>query len=218
MVLNEKTTASSSTRSVGIPERRSTVVRNRIDALESFRKQLEGADVDLLRESEGLRRAADGGRRRCSLRRRLRRALTRAGEQAKRPSGTRQGHARRHDRLGRPEAPRRTCFPGWLLEPRRSDLARVARRRTRGRAALRPPCRAWRQPSASMPYADHRRRRLKVPISSRDDTLAGAALRSACGAAWRRHPSPRLGAIGSTSFSNATSGASRGASPGGGLA
>jgi putative transposase len=48
--LNEKTTASSSTRSVGIPERRSTVVRNRIDALESFRKQLEGADVDLLRE------------------------------------------------------------------------------------------------------------------------------------------------------------------------
>src|SRR3990172_7868019 len=34
----------------GIPERRSTVVKNRIDALESFRKQLEGADVDLLRE------------------------------------------------------------------------------------------------------------------------------------------------------------------------
>jgi len=31
-------------------ERRSTVVRNRIDALEDFRKQLEGADVDLLRE------------------------------------------------------------------------------------------------------------------------------------------------------------------------
>jgi hypothetical protein len=29
--------------------RRSTVVRNRIDALEDFRKQLEGADVDLLR-------------------------------------------------------------------------------------------------------------------------------------------------------------------------
>jgi putative transposase len=26
------------------------VVRNRIDALEDFRKQLEGADVDLLRE------------------------------------------------------------------------------------------------------------------------------------------------------------------------
>jgi len=48
--LNERTTASSSTRSVGIPERRSTVVRNRIEDLEDFRKQLEGADVDLLRE------------------------------------------------------------------------------------------------------------------------------------------------------------------------
>src|SRR5918994_394672 len=34
----------------GNSERRSTVVRNRIDVLESFRKQLEGADVDLLRE------------------------------------------------------------------------------------------------------------------------------------------------------------------------
>jgi hypothetical protein len=35
---------------VGIPERRSTVVKDRIDALEEFRKQLEGADVDLLQE------------------------------------------------------------------------------------------------------------------------------------------------------------------------
>jgi hypothetical protein len=34
----------------GNSERRSTVVKNRIDALENFRKQLEGADVDLLRE------------------------------------------------------------------------------------------------------------------------------------------------------------------------
>jgi hypothetical protein len=34
----------------GNSERRSTVVKNRIDALEDFRKQLEGADVDLLRE------------------------------------------------------------------------------------------------------------------------------------------------------------------------
>jgi hypothetical protein len=48
--LNERTTASSSTRSVEIPERRSTVVKDRIDALEDFRKQPEGADVDLLRE------------------------------------------------------------------------------------------------------------------------------------------------------------------------
>ena len=34
----------------GNSERRSTVVTNRIDALEEFRKHLEGADVDLLRE------------------------------------------------------------------------------------------------------------------------------------------------------------------------
>ena len=34
----------------GNSERRSTVVKDRIDALEDFRKQLEGADVDLLRE------------------------------------------------------------------------------------------------------------------------------------------------------------------------
>jgi hypothetical protein len=50
----------------GIPERRSTVVRDRIDAWESLRKQLEGADVDPLREMVkeiDLRRAADGSRR-----------------------------------------------------------------------------------------------------------------------------------------------------------
>ena len=35
---------------MGISERRSTVVKDRIDALESFRKQLEDVDVDLLRE------------------------------------------------------------------------------------------------------------------------------------------------------------------------
>jgi len=41
VILNEK---------CGNSERRSTVVKDRIDALEDFRKQLEGADVDLLRE------------------------------------------------------------------------------------------------------------------------------------------------------------------------
>jgi hypothetical protein len=48
--LNEKTTASSSTRSVRNSERRSAVVDPTMNAVEAFRKQLDGAGIDVLRE------------------------------------------------------------------------------------------------------------------------------------------------------------------------
>jgi len=105
---------------VGISERRSTVVRDRIDALESFRKQLEGADVDLLREmvqvfAEQLMGAdadsicgADYGERspeRVNRRNGYRERAwdTRAGTIALQVPKLREG----------------TYFPEWLLEPRR---------------------------------------------------------------------------------------------------
>jgi hypothetical protein len=48
--LNEKTTASSSTGSSRNPERRSTVVDPTMDAVEALRKQLDSADIDVMRE------------------------------------------------------------------------------------------------------------------------------------------------------------------------
>jgi putative transposase len=118
--LNERTTASSSTRSVGIPERRSTVAKNRIDALEDFRKQLEGADVDLLREmvkvfAEQLMGAdadalcgADYGERSPER-------VNRRNGYRERPWDTRAGTIA----LAVPKLREGTYFPEWLLEPRR---------------------------------------------------------------------------------------------------
>jgi transposase-like protein len=118
--LNEKTTASSSTRSVGIPERRSTVVRNRIEDLEDFRKQLEGADVDLLREmvkvfAEQLMGAdadslcgADYGERSPER-------VNRRNGYRERAWDTRAGTIA----LAVPKLREGTYFPEWLLEPRR---------------------------------------------------------------------------------------------------
>jgi putative transposase len=118
--LNEKTTASSSTRSVGIPERRSTVVRNRIEDLEDFRKQLEGADVDLLRKmvkvfAEQLMGAdadalcgADYGERSPER-------VNRRNGYRERAWDTRAGTIA----LAVPKLREGTYFPEWLLEPRR---------------------------------------------------------------------------------------------------
>jgi putative transposase len=117
--LNEKTTASSSTRSVGIPER-STVVKDGIDALEDFRKQLEGADVNLLRGlvkvfAEQLMGAdadalcgADYGERSPER-------VNRRNGYRERPWDTRAGTIA----PAVPKLREGTCFPEWLLEPRR---------------------------------------------------------------------------------------------------
>jgi putative transposase len=105
---------------VGIPERRSTVVRNRIDALEDFRKQLEGADVDLLREmvkvfAEQLMGAdadvlcgADYGERSPER-------VNRRNGYRERAWDTRAGTIA----LAVPKLREGTYFPEWLLEPRR---------------------------------------------------------------------------------------------------
>jgi len=119
--LNEKTTASSSTRSVeGTRMRRSTVVKDRIDQLQDFRKQLEGADVDMLREmvklfAEQLMGAdadalcgADYGERSPER-------TNRRNGYRERPWDTRAGTIA----LAVPKLREGTYFPEWLLEPRR---------------------------------------------------------------------------------------------------
>ena len=104
----------------GNSERRSTVVKNRIDALEDFRKQLEGADVDLLREmvkifAEQLMGAdadalcgADYGERSPER-------TNRRNGYRERPWDTRAGTIS----LAVPKLREGTYFPEWLLEPRR---------------------------------------------------------------------------------------------------
>jgi transposase-like protein len=104
----------------GNSERRSTVVGNRIDALEDFRKQLEGADVDVLREmvkifAEQLMGAdadalcgADYGERSPER-------TNRRNGYRERPWDTRTGTIA----LAVPKLREGTYFPEWLLEPRR---------------------------------------------------------------------------------------------------
>jgi putative transposase len=104
----------------GNSERRSTVVKDRIDALEDFRKQLEGADVDLLREmvkifAEQLMGAdadalcgADYGERSPER-------TNRRNGYRERPWDTRAGTIS----LAVPKLREGTYFPEWLLEPRR---------------------------------------------------------------------------------------------------
>jgi transposase-like protein len=96
------------------------VVRDRIDALEPFRKQLEGADVDLLREmvkifAEQLMGAdadalcgADYGERSPER-------VNRRNGYRERPWDTRAGTIA----LAVPKLRESTYFPEWLLEPRR---------------------------------------------------------------------------------------------------
>jgi hypothetical protein len=96
------------------------VVTDRIDALESFRKQLEGADVDLLREmvkifAEQLMGAdadavcgADYGERSSER-------VNRRNGYRERPWDTRTGTIA----LQVPKLREGTYFPDWLLEPRR---------------------------------------------------------------------------------------------------
>jgi putative transposase len=96
------------------------VVRDRIDALEAFRKQLEGADIDLLREmvkifAEQLMGAdadalcgADYGERSPER-------VNRRNGYRERPWDTRAGTIA----LQVPKLREGTYFPEWLLEPRR---------------------------------------------------------------------------------------------------
>ena len=96
------------------------MVKNRIDALEDFRKQLEGADVDLLREmvkifAEQLMGAdadalcgADYGERSPER-------TNRRNGYRERPWDTRAGTIS----LAVPKLREGTYFPEWLLEPRR---------------------------------------------------------------------------------------------------
>jgi putative transposase len=104
------------------------VVRNRIDVLEQFRKQLEGADVDLLREmvkvfAEQLMGAevdsvcgADYGERSSER-------MNRRNGYRERPWDTRTGTIE----LAVPKLRTGTYFPDWLLEPRRrAERALVA--------------------------------------------------------------------------------------------
>jgi len=96
------------------------VVKDRIDALEDFRKQLEGADVDLLREmvkvfAEQLMGAdadalcgADYGERSPER-------VNRRNGYRERPWDTRAGTIA----LAVPKLREGTYFPEWLLEPRR---------------------------------------------------------------------------------------------------
>ena len=104
------------------------MVKNRIDVLEDFRKQLEGADVDLLREmvkvfSEQLMGAevdaicgADYGERSSER-------MNRRNGYRERPWDTRTGTID----LAVPKLRAGTYFPDWLLEPRRrAERALVA--------------------------------------------------------------------------------------------
>jgi hypothetical protein len=124
--LNEKTTASSSTRSVRNSERRSAVVDPTMDAVEVFRKQLDGAGIDVLRELVKVfaeRLMADEADAICGAP---------YGERSEDRVNRRNGYRARtvDTRVGTigldiPKLREGSYFPGWLLEPRR--------RRDRGR-------------------------------------------------------------------------------------
>ena len=96
------------------------MVRNRIDALEDFRKQLEGADVDLLREmvkvfAEQLMGAEADALCGADYGERSPERVNRRNGYRERAWDTRAGTIA----LAGPEAPRRHLLPDWLLEPRR---------------------------------------------------------------------------------------------------
>jgi len=96
------------------------VVRNRIDALEAFRKQLEGADVDLLREmvkvfAEQLMGAEVDAVCGADYGERSEERVNRRNGYRERPWDTRAGTIT----LQVPKLRESTYFPEWLLEPRR---------------------------------------------------------------------------------------------------
>src|SRR5215218_4121697 len=104
----------------GNSERRSTVVKNRIDALEDFRKQLEGADVDLLREMVKIFAEQLMGADADAL------CGAHYGERSPERTNRRNGYRERawDTRAGTialqvPKLREGTYFPEWLLEPRR---------------------------------------------------------------------------------------------------
>jgi transposase-like protein len=96
------------------------VVRNRIDALEAFRKQLEGADVDLLQEmvkvfAEQLMGAEVDAVCGADYGERSEERVNRRNGYRERPWDTRAGTIA----LQVPKLRESTYFPEWLLEPRR---------------------------------------------------------------------------------------------------
>ena len=96
------------------------MVRNRIDALEAFRKQLEGADVDLLREmvkvfAEQLMGAEVDAVCGADYGERSEERVNRRNGYRERPWDTRAGTIT----LQVPKLRESTYFPEWLLEPRR---------------------------------------------------------------------------------------------------
>jgi putative transposase len=113
--LNEKTTASSSTRSARNSERRSTVVDPTMDAVEAFRKQLEGAGIDVLREMVKVlaeRLMAEEAEVVCGAG-----YGERSEDRVNRRNGYRPKNGRhpgRHDRRSDPEAEGGELFPGLV--------------------------------------------------------------------------------------------------------
>lgn len=96
------------------------MVENRIDALESFRKQLEGADIDLLREmvkvfAEQLMGADADALCGAAYGERSPERTNRRNGYRERPWDTRAGTIA----LAVPKLREGTYFPEWLLEPRR---------------------------------------------------------------------------------------------------
>jgi putative transposase len=96
------------------------VVENRIDALESFRKQLEGADIDLLREmvkvfAEQLMGADADALCGAAYGERSPERTNRRNGYRERPWDTHAGTIA----LAVPKLREGTYFPEWLLEPRR---------------------------------------------------------------------------------------------------
>jgi len=104
------------------------VVKDRIDVLEQFRKQLEGADVDLLREmvkvfAEQLMSAEVDGVCGAAYGERSEDRVNRRNGYRERPWDTRTGTIA----LQVPKLREGTYFPDWLLEPRRkAERALVA--------------------------------------------------------------------------------------------
>jgi hypothetical protein len=118
--LNEKTTASSSTRSVRNSERRSAVVDSTMDAVEAFRKQLDGAGIDVLREllkvfAERLMAEETDAICGAPYGERSDDRVNRRNGYRERAFDTRVGTIA----LGIPKLRGGSYFPGWLLEPRR---------------------------------------------------------------------------------------------------
>lgn len=96
------------------------MVKDRIDVLERFRKQLEGADVDLLREmvqafAEQLMGAEVDAVCGASYGERSDARVNRRNGYRGRPWDTRTGTIE----LQVPKLREGTYFPDWLLEPRR---------------------------------------------------------------------------------------------------